>query len=124
MTPEEFRKFGYRVVDWIADYRRQDFGIAGNGAYGPGRVHVRLPSGPPESPEPFDQIFRDLDEIILPGCHTGRIRDSSVLPCQCAACERAWGLFEHGLGVAGTVVAVESRAYRVRRSRKQVGCVR
>src|SRR6202790_2201425 len=33
----------------------------------PGEVKARLPGDPPESPESFDQIFRDLDEIILPG---------------------------------------------------------
>ncbi|MBK7997061.1 MAG: hypothetical protein IPK14_27920 [Blastocatellia bacterium] len=21
MTPEEFRQFGYKIIDWIADYR-------------------------------------------------------------------------------------------------------
>jgi len=36
MTPEEFRKFGYRVVDWIADYRSQISEFAGDGAYGAG----------------------------------------------------------------------------------------
>src|SRR6267142_4942922 len=67
MTPEEFRKFGYRVVDWIADYRSKISELPVMARTGPGEVHVRLPSGPPESSEPFDEIFQDLDEIILPG---------------------------------------------------------
>jgi len=37
MTPEEFRKFGYRVVDWIADYRSKISELPVMGAYGPGR---------------------------------------------------------------------------------------
>ena len=67
MTPEEFRKFGYRVVDWIADYRSKISELPVMARVVPGEVKGRLPSEPPERPEPFEQIFRDLDEIILPG---------------------------------------------------------
>src|SRR6266699_5376862 len=67
MTPEEFRKYGYRVVDWIADYRGKVSELPVMARTAPGEVKARLPSDPPESSEPFDQIFRDLDEIILPG---------------------------------------------------------
>ena len=33
----------------------------------PGEVRARLPDSPPEQPEPFDALLRDLDEVILPG---------------------------------------------------------
>ena len=67
MTPEEFRKLGYRVVDWVADYRAKAASLPVMARAQPGEVKARLPKAPPESAESFDCIFRDLDEIILPG---------------------------------------------------------
>jgi len=67
VTPEEFRRFGHQVVDWIADYRA---GVAGHGvmaAVEPGAIRARLPASPPETPEPFDAVLRDLESILAPG---------------------------------------------------------
>src|SRR6185437_15755212 len=33
----------------------------------PGDVRARLPASPPEEPEPFEAVLRDLDEVLLPG---------------------------------------------------------
>jgi aromatic-L-amino-acid/L-tryptophan decarboxylase len=33
----------------------------------PGDVRGRLPPSPPEEPEPFSAVLRDLDEVLLPG---------------------------------------------------------
>jgi aromatic-L-amino-acid decarboxylase len=67
MTPEEFRKRGHQLVDWIADYRTKvaDFNVMAQTA--PGEIRAQLPASPPESAESFDAIFSDLEEIILPG---------------------------------------------------------
>ena len=67
MTPEEFRKEGRRLIDWIADYRA---GIAGRpvmAAVKPGEIRSSLPKSPPENPEPFDAIFADIDRLVAPG---------------------------------------------------------
>jgi aromatic-L-amino-acid/L-tryptophan decarboxylase len=67
MTPEEFRKAGHQLIDWIADYRAKvsDFNVMARTA--PGEIRARLPAAPPEAPEPFEAIFPDLEKIILPG---------------------------------------------------------
>ena len=67
MTPEEFRKAGHQLVDWIADYRSHvaDFNVMARTA--PGEIRAQLPAAPPESPESFDAILADLEKIILPG---------------------------------------------------------
>ena len=67
MTPEEFRKQGHAIVDWIADYRRdvEQFPVMAQTA--PGDVRRALPSAPPTAPEPFADIVRDLDRVIMPG---------------------------------------------------------
>ncbi len=64
---EAFRCHGHRLVDWIADYlatldeRRVCEPVQ------PGQVRAALPAEPPESPEAFDRIMADLDEIVVPG---------------------------------------------------------
>ena len=67
MDAEEFRRVGHQLIDWIADYRA---GIAERPVMSnvePGAVRKQLPIAPPESPESFDGIFHDLEQIILPG---------------------------------------------------------
>jgi aromatic-L-amino-acid/L-tryptophan decarboxylase len=67
MTPEEFRKAGHRLVDYIADYRARVATLPVMAQTAPGEVRRQLPSAPPDSPESFDAILADLDKIILPG---------------------------------------------------------
>ena len=67
MTPEEFREMGHRVVDWIADYRRDVGTLPVMARTRPGDVKVALPRQPPAQPEPFDHIIQDLERVIVPG---------------------------------------------------------
>lgn len=67
MNPEEFRRIGHQVIDWIADYRARVADLPVRSQVEPGSVRAQLPSAPPNQPESFDAIFRDLDDIILPG---------------------------------------------------------
>jgi aromatic-L-amino-acid decarboxylase len=67
MDIEEFRAQGHALIDWIADFRA---GIAARPVQAqvqPGDILTRLPLSPPDEPESFDAILRDLDEIIAPG---------------------------------------------------------
>lgn len=67
MTPEEFRKQGHAVVDWIADYRRDVAKYPVMPHTGPGDIRRSLPGHAPEHPESFGEIMRDLDRVIVPG---------------------------------------------------------
>jgi aromatic-L-amino-acid decarboxylase len=67
MTPEEFRRLGHQVVDWVADYRARVGERPVMSPVEPGSIRARLPVSPPAQPERFDAVFRDLDEIVLPG---------------------------------------------------------
>ncbi len=67
MTPEEFRKVGHQIVDWIADYRAGIAALPVMARTAPGEIKAQLPSQPPAQPEAWDAIFRDLDRIIVPG---------------------------------------------------------
>ena len=67
MNPEEFRKIGHQLIDWIADYRTHVADLPVRSRVEPGAVRAQLPTTPPAQPESFDNIFSDLEQIILPG---------------------------------------------------------
>lgn len=67
MTPEEFRKHGHAVVDWIADYRARIESRPVMSRAEPGQVKASLPRHPPEDPEPFEAVLKDLDAVVAPG---------------------------------------------------------
>ncbi len=62
-----FREDGAAALDWAARYleRVGDFPVLAQ--VEPGEIRSRLPALPPERPEPFADVLRDLDEILLPG---------------------------------------------------------
>jgi aromatic-L-amino-acid decarboxylase len=67
LDPEEMRRHGHAVVDWIADYlagvesRRVLPDVA------PGELIARLPSSPPAQPEALGDILADVDALVMPG---------------------------------------------------------
>lgn len=66
MTPDDFRKHGHALIDWIADYRE---GIAARPVAPrtrPGEVRALLPAEPPQGPEPFAGCLADLDRVVAP----------------------------------------------------------
>ncbi|MBZ5608349.1 MAG: aspartate aminotransferase family protein [Acidobacteriia bacterium] len=67
MTPEEFRKFGHQLIDWIADYRTRVAQLPVMARTAPGQIKAQLPARAPEHPEPFENILRDLERIVVPG---------------------------------------------------------
>ncbi|MDO9301856.1 MAG: aminotransferase class V-fold PLP-dependent enzyme, partial [Anaerolineales bacterium] len=67
MNPEEFRRLGHQLIDWVADYRAHIADLPVMAQVKPGEVRAQLPVSPPIHPESFDNVFRDLDQIIMPG---------------------------------------------------------
>ncbi|HEX4152278.1 MAG TPA: pyridoxal-dependent decarboxylase [Steroidobacteraceae bacterium] len=69
MTPDEFRRSGHALVEWIAAYRERlakgEYRVQASVA--PGEIIAALPEAAPETPESFDAVLRDLDSLILPG---------------------------------------------------------
>jgi aromatic-L-amino-acid decarboxylase len=67
MDPEEFRKHGHAVVDWIAEYykRMESFPVLSQ--VKPGDIRGSIPAEAPRQGEPFDRILQDVDSLILPG---------------------------------------------------------
>jgi len=66
MSKEEFRRFGYELVDWISEYfdRIEDLPVLSS--IEPGDLKAQLPSSPPQFGEPMETIISDLDRLIVP----------------------------------------------------------
>ena len=67
MTPEEFRRLGHQIVDFIADYRSTLSTRPVMARTAPGEIRAALPTDPPCDPEPFETILADLNRILVPG---------------------------------------------------------
>ena len=67
MSPEEFRRQGHAMIDWIADYyaRIESFPVLSR--VKPGEIRSQLPTEAPQKGEPFDKVLSDVGGIILPG---------------------------------------------------------
>jgi aromatic-L-amino-acid decarboxylase len=63
----DLRTDGHAAVDWAADYLERVGELPVLARVTPGEIRAALPTGPPDEPEPFADVLRDLDEIILPG---------------------------------------------------------
>jgi aromatic-L-amino-acid/L-tryptophan decarboxylase len=62
-----FRDDGAAAVEWAARYLERVGEYPVLAQVRPGDVRSRLPQSPPEEGEPFADVLRDLDEILLPG---------------------------------------------------------
>jgi aromatic-L-amino-acid decarboxylase len=67
MEPEDFRRYGHQLVDWIADYFASVRNYPVLSRNTPGALRATLPQQPPAEPEPMEQILADVDTIVLPG---------------------------------------------------------
>ena len=67
MDPEEFRQHAHQLADWMADYFRDVGTMPVTPGVQPGDILRQIASGPPEEGEPFQRLFQQFREIILPG---------------------------------------------------------
>ena len=66
MNPDEFRRAGHEIVDWIADYLRDIERQTVVPDVQPGDIRRRLPSSPPLRSESIDRLFADFRKLIVP----------------------------------------------------------
>jgi len=66
MPDDEFRRYGYQLVDWIADYFQNIETFPVLSQVEPGWLTENLPPKPPEKGEDFGTVIEDVDKLILP----------------------------------------------------------
>jgi aromatic-L-amino-acid/L-tryptophan decarboxylase len=62
-----FRDDGAAALEWAARYLENVSEYPVLAQIEPGDVRARLPASAPDQPEPFADVLRDLDDIIVPG---------------------------------------------------------
>lgn len=67
MPPEELRRWGREVADWIADYLARVEELPVLARTTPGALRDLLPTEAPEEGEGMDRILEDFQRAILPG---------------------------------------------------------
>ncbi|MCJ7554633.1 MAG: pyridoxal-dependent decarboxylase [Ignavibacteriaceae bacterium] len=67
MSVEEFRKNGFKLVNWIADYLKDIEKYPPLSQVNPGDILKRIPQTPPQSGEDIEKVLNDVDKILMDG---------------------------------------------------------
>jgi len=114
MTPDEFRRHGRRMVDWIADYMERVATLPVRPPVEPGEIAEKLPASPPErtgGDGVWEEIFADLDKVVLPGLtHWQHPGFFGYFPCNASGPAILGELASAGLNVNGMLWATSPAA--------------
>ena len=106
MTPGEFRRCGYALIERIARYMEEIESYSVLSRVVPGSIRERLPPVAPEHGEPFSEVLRDIDEIIMPGItHWQSPNFFAYFPANASGPSILGDLLSSGLGVQGMLWA-------------------
>ena len=111
MTPEEFERRGTEILSWINRYHEEVRSLPVLSPVKPGEVRSKLPAKAPTTGEPFDDILRDLDEIIKPGLtHWQSPNFFAFFPSGISGPSILADLVSSGLGIQGMLWATSPAA--------------
>jgi aromatic-L-amino-acid decarboxylase len=106
MTPDEFRRYGRAVVDWIADYYERVESLPVLSQVQPGQIRATLPPAPPTHGETFETMLKDVDDLILPGLtHWQSPNFFAFFPANASGPAILGDLLSSGLAVQGMLWA-------------------
>ena len=106
MMPDEFRRCGHALVERIARYMEEIESYPVLSRAEPGSIRGRLPRAAPEHGEPFCDVLRDVDEIVMPGItHWQSPNFFAYFPANASGPSILGDLLSSGLGVQGMLWA-------------------
>ncbi|MDA2978769.1 MAG: pyridoxal-dependent decarboxylase [Actinomycetota bacterium] len=114
MSAEEFREYGYAVVDWVANYlaHADEFPVVSTVA--PGDIAAMLSDTAPEHGEPFADLLSDLDDVVMPGItHWQSPNWFAYFPANTSGPSILAELASAGLGVQGMLWATSPAATEI-----------
>lgn len=102
MSPQEFRRHGYALIDWLADYALNVDQYPVLSQVKPGDVRATLPQSAPQIGESFEQVMADFERDILPGItHWQSPNFFAYFPANTSGPSILGELLSAGLGVQG-----------------------
>ena len=114
LSLEEFREHGHALIDWIADYwgRVEDLPVVSQVA--PGTIRDHLPPHAPETGEPFENLIKDLDSVVMPGItHWQHPSWFAFFPANASPPSVLAELASAGLGVQGMLWSTSPAATEI-----------
>ena len=105
MTPDEFRRHGRAVVDWIADYYERIESLPVLSQAEPGQVRRLLPHDPPLQGEPFEALLGDIEKLLPGVTHWQSPNFYAFFPANASGPAILGDLLSSGLGVQGMLWA-------------------
>ena len=113
MTSQQFREYGYAMIDWISHYYESVESFPVLSKIEPGAVRRALPSSPPQQPESFEAILRDVEQIVLPGItHWQSPNFFAYFPANTSGPAILGDLLSSGSGRAGHAMGHQSCLHR------------
>jgi aromatic-L-amino-acid decarboxylase len=102
MTPDEFRRLGHALVDWVAHYREQMPSLPVMSKAEPGSIRGKLSIAAPEAPGSLDTLLPLLDSVVMPGItHWNHPRFFAYFPSKTHLASVLADLVSSGLGAQG-----------------------
>ncbi len=102
MTPEDFKRHGHQLIDWIADYIENVEQQRVTSEVRPGQVRAQLSEHPPSTPDGFDAVMADTDRVVVPGLtHWQHPNFFAYFPSNSTYSAILGDLLTAGLGVQG-----------------------
>ena len=114
LDPEEFRRLGRAVVDWVADYRAGLPDRPVRGTVAPGEVRAALGPLVPESPQPLASLLAELDRVVVPGStHWQHPGFMAYFPANASLLSVLGDVLSGGLGAQGMLWSTSPAATEV-----------
>ncbi|KAG6642076.1 phenylacetaldehyde synthase-like [Carya illinoinensis] len=102
LDPEEFRRQGHMIVDFLADYYADIEKYPVLGQVEPGYLQKRLPKSTAHDPEPIETILQDVKDHIIPGItHWQSPNFFAYFPCTSSIAGFLGEMLCTGFNVAG-----------------------
>jgi aromatic-L-amino-acid decarboxylase len=114
LDPEEFRRLGRQVVDWIADYRAGLPGLPVRPAVEPGSVRAELAKPLPELPGELADLLAEIDRVVVPAStHWQHPRFFGFFPANASLHSLLGDMLSGGLGAQGMLWSTSPAATEV-----------
>ena len=114
LDPEEFRRLGRAVVDWVADYRAGLPDRPVRSAVAPGDVRAALGPLLPESAQPLAALLDELDRVVVPGStHWQHPGFMAYFPANASLLSVLGDVLSGGLGAQGMLWSTSPAATEV-----------